>query len=80
VNLRLILVKRLKVMGSTLRARSLAYRSELTADFSQRWLPLFDEGRLRPVIDTVYPWEQAAEAHRCIEANLNAGKIILRVE
>ncbi|MFH2126218.1 MAG: NAD(P)H-quinone oxidoreductase [Pseudomonadota bacterium] len=80
VNLRLILVKRLKVMGSTLRARSLAYRSELTADFSQRWLPLFDEGRLRPVIDTVYPWEQAAEAHRCIEANLNTGKIILRVE
>ncbi|MCB2227779.1 MAG: NAD(P)H-quinone oxidoreductase [Desulfarculaceae bacterium] len=80
VNLRLILVKRLKVMGSTLRARSLAYRGGLTADFSRRWLPLFSQGRLRPVIDQVYPWEQVSQAHRRIEANLNTGKIILRVE
>jgi tumor protein p53-inducible protein 3 len=80
VNLRLILVKRLKVMGSTLRARDLDYRAGLTADFSERWLPLFAEGRLKPVIDTIYPWEQAAEAHRRIEANLNTGKIILRME
>jgi NADPH:quinone reductase-like Zn-dependent oxidoreductase len=79
VNLRLILGKRLKVMGSTLRARPLAYRAQLTADFSARWLSLFAGGRLRPVIDTIYPWEQAAEAHRRIEANLNIGKVILRV-
>jgi putative PIG3 family NAD(P)H quinone oxidoreductase len=80
VNLRLILVKRLKVMGSTLRARSLNYRASLSADFSERWLPLFADGRLKPVIDTIYPWEQAAEAHRRIEANLNTGKIILQMD
>ena len=80
VNLRLILGKRLKIMGSTLRARSLSYRGGLTADFSRRWLPLFSQGRLRPVIDTVYPWDQAAQAHQRLEANLNTGKIILRVE
>lgn len=80
VNLRLILGKRLQVMGSTLRARPLAYRAELTADFGQRWLPLFAAGRLRPVIDSIYPWQQAAEAHRRIEANLNIGKIILGVD
>ncbi len=79
VNLRLILGKRLKVMGSTLRSRPLAYRVGLTAEFSQRWLPLLAEGKIQPVIDTVYPWEQAAEAHQRIEANLNTGKIILRV-
>jgi len=79
VNLRLILGKRLKVMGSTLRSRALDYRAGLTAEFSQRWLPLFMEGRIQPVIDTVHPWEQAAEAHQRMEANLNTGKIILRV-
>ncbi|MCF8034293.1 MAG: NAD(P)H-quinone oxidoreductase [Desulfarculaceae bacterium] len=80
VNLRLILGKRLKVMGSTLRSRTLAYRAELTADLSQRWLPLFTQGKLRPVIDSVIPWDQAASAHERMEANLNTGKIILAVD
>ncbi|MCB2228827.1 MAG: NAD(P)H-quinone oxidoreductase [Desulfarculaceae bacterium] len=80
VNLRLILGKRLKIMGSTLRARSLDYRAKLIADFSRRWLPHFEAGELKPVIDSVMPWGQAAEAHQRMEANLNTGKIILTVD
>jgi tumor protein p53-inducible protein 3 len=80
VNLRLILGKRLKIMGSTLRSRSIAYRGGLTADFAERWLPGFGAGRLKPIIDTIYPWEDAAEAHRRMEANRNTGKVILRMD
>jgi putative PIG3 family NAD(P)H quinone oxidoreductase len=80
VDLRPLLQKRLKIMGTTLRSRSLAYRAGLAADFSERWLPRFAEGRLRPVIDSVFPWDQAAEAHRRMEANLNTGKLILAMD
>ena len=80
VNLRLILGKRLRIMGSTLRSRTLAYRAELTADFTERWLPLFSQGKLRPVIDTLVSWDQAALAHERMEANLNIGKIILAMD
>jgi NADPH:quinone reductase-like Zn-dependent oxidoreductase len=40
-------------------------------------LPLFDAGRLRPVIDSRYPFEQIADAHRHIEANANVGKVLV---
>ena len=79
VDLRQILAKRLSVMGSTLRSRSLEYQVRLTREFSDFALERFASGRLKPVIDTVLPLEQAAEAHRLIESNRNAGKIVLRV-
>lgn len=79
-DLRLIFRKRAKVIGTTLRNRSDAYKADLTRDFSRYLLPLFEGGRLRPVIDTVYPWQDVAEAHRRMDANLNTGKIVLRVE
>ena len=37
------------------------------------------EGRLRPVIDRIYDWTEVAEAHRRMAANLNVGKIVLRI-
>ncbi|MBJ6117162.1 NAD(P)H-quinone oxidoreductase [Pontibacter sp. BT310] len=79
VDLRKILTKRLQVMGSTLRSRTKAYQQELTKDLSQIALPLFKEEKLKPVIDSVYSWEDVAEAHRYMEQNKNVGKIVLRV-
>ncbi|MER2998526.1 NAD(P)H-quinone oxidoreductase [Pontibacter populi] len=79
VDLRKILTKRLQVIGSTLRSRSKAYQIELTKDLSQFALPLFKEEKLKPVIDSVYSWEDVAEAHRYMEQNKNIGKIVLRV-
>ena len=42
-------------------------------------LPLFDTGDLRPVIDSRYPLEQIADAHRAMERNANVGKILIDV-
>jgi len=79
VDLRKILSKRLQVIGSTLRTRSKDYQIQLTEDLSRFALPLFKEGKLKPVIDSVYDWQDAAEAHCYMEQNKNIGKIVLRV-
>lgn len=79
VDLRKILTKRLQVIGSTLRSRTKEYQIKLTEDMSRFALPLFKEGKLKPVVDSVYSWEDVAEAHRYMEQNKNIGKIVLRV-
>jgi tumor protein p53-inducible protein 3 len=80
VNLAPILRKRLKIMGSTLRARSLDYKIRLSRDLETFAWPLFSSGKLKPVIDSVYDWKDVADAHRYMEANRNQGKIILEVK
>ena len=71
--------KRLKIMGSTLRARSLEYKIRLTKDFVNQFYTEFESGAMKPIIDSQFDWTEAAEAHQKMEANLNAGKIILNV-
>ena len=48
----------------------------VTRRFAAEMLPLFDVGSLRPVIDSRYPFDEIADAHRHMEANANAGKIV----
>lgn len=79
VDLRQILVKRLQVMGSTLRSRTREYQIKLTQEMSAFAMPLLESGCIKPVIDSVYDWQEVAEAHRYMEQNKNIGKIILRV-
>ena len=79
LNLGPILRKRLQVMGSTLRARSLDYKIRLSQDLYRYAWPLFEQNRLRPVIDTAFDWKDAAKAHQYMEANRNQGKVILKV-
>ena len=74
-----VLRKRLKIMGSTLRSRSLEYRTKLIADFNQHYWQKFRDGNLKPVIDREFDWSEVAAAHKYMEANLNQGKIILMV-
>jgi NADPH:quinone reductase-like Zn-dependent oxidoreductase len=78
-DLRKILSKRLSVIGSTLRSRSLEYQIKLTKDFTAFALERFKDGRLRPVIDRVLDWSQVKEAHAIMESNKNAGKIVLKI-
>ena len=71
--------KRIQILATTLRSRSLDYKIALTQAFSSKCLQSFNEGRLLPIIDSVFPWTEVADAHRYMEANKNVGKIILRV-
>ena len=80
VNLAKILTKRITFMGSTLRSRSNEYKAELTGRFQKDFLHLFEENKLKAIIDSVYPWDKVGEAHHRIEQNLNIGKIILQLE
>lgn len=73
-----ILYKRLRIEGSTLRARSLEYQGRLR-DYLEQYLPAFESGELKVVIDTVLPWEQIQEAHRLMEKNATSGKIICTI-
>jgi NADPH2:quinone reductase len=79
-NLSMILSKRLTIIGTVLRNRSLEEKVTLTQALRQHVIPLLEAGRVRPVIDRVFELEQAAEAHQYMESNANAGKIVLRVK
>lgn len=80
IDLRAVLAKRLRIIGSTLRARPLEEKVALTAAFVRDVLPAFADGSLAPVIDCAYPLRNAAEAHRRMAANENVGKIVLLVD
>jgi NADPH:quinone reductase-like Zn-dependent oxidoreductase len=72
-----LLVRRLSIIGSTLRARPVPEKSALVASFQERFGPALEDGRLRPVVDRVLPLAQAPEAHRAMKASEHFGKIVL---
>ncbi len=74
-----IMVKRLTVTGSTLRPRTPADKAAIARNLLERVWPVLDAGRAAPVIETVFPLAQAAEAHRLMEGRGHIGKIILKV-
>lgn len=78
ISLRPVLMNRLRVIGSVLRSRSLAEKTEIAQRFRQEVWPWFERGALRPIIDRVLPIEQAREAHAVLRANENIGKVVLR--
>ncbi|MEO6323513.1 MAG: NAD(P)H-quinone oxidoreductase [Thermoanaerobaculia bacterium] len=80
LDLRALLSRRLRLIGSTLRARALDEKLALTAGFVRDVLPGFADGTLRPVIQAVLPLDQAGEAHRRMAANENLGKLVLSVQ
>jgi tumor protein p53-inducible protein 3 len=78
-DMRQILIKRLKIIGSTLRSRSLDYQIKLTKEFKEFAYDKIKRGIIGPVIDEVLDWKYVEQAHRKMEENKNTGKIILRV-
>ncbi len=77
VNLLPIMVKRLTLTGSTLRARSVAEKTQIARQLSHNVWPLLEQQRVRPVIHATYPLTDAADAHRLLEASGHVGKIVL---
>jgi len=74
-----LLVRRLSVIGSTLRSRSVAEKAAIVDGFTARFGAALAAGRLRPPIDRVLPLAEAAEAHRLMQRSAHFGKIVLRV-
>lgn len=78
IDLNLLMRKRLRVTGTTLRARPLADKVELTQRFSEFAQDKFAAGQLRPVLDKSFDLADTAEAHRYMATNQNFGKIVLK--
>jgi putative PIG3 family NAD(P)H quinone oxidoreductase len=74
-----LLMKRLHVMGSTLRARPEAEKADLARAFVARFGKALESGALRPIIHEVLPLAEAAEGHRRMKASAHFGKILLKV-
>lgn len=72
-----IMRRRLTLTGSTLRARPAAEKARIAGELRARVLPLLAEGRVTPVIDSTFPLDRAADAHRRMEASEHVGKIVL---
>jgi NADPH2:quinone reductase len=80
LNLGLVLSKRLKITGSTLRARSATTKGAIGESLRRRVWPLLEQGRVAPVIQATWPLQDAARAHELLEANAATGKVLLIVD
>jgi NADPH:quinone reductase len=78
LDLRLVMTKRLQIAGTVLRSRPLEEKIALAREFSDAVLPLFSAGRVKPVVDRVYPFSEVVAAHRAMEENRSFGKIVLK--
>jgi putative PIG3 family NAD(P)H quinone oxidoreductase len=79
VDFRRIMLKRLHHTGSTLRSRSLADKAAIAQAVERNVWPLIAAGKVRPVIDAVFPLREAAKAHARMESSIHIGKIMLAV-
>lgn len=77
VNAGEVLRRRLTITGSTLRPRPIAFKGAIAAALRQHVWPLIASGRIKPVIHTVFPAAQAAQAHALMESSQHVGKIML---
>ena len=77
IDLAVALRKRLRIIGTVLRGRSIEEKAEATRRFSEEVVPLLASGTVRPNIDKVYPAESVGEAHAYLESNKSFGKVIL---
>ena len=79
IDLRSLLSRRLRLIGSVLRARSREEKAELVAAFAAFALPRLADGRLRPQVDRVVPFEEVADAYATLSEGGLGGKVILEM-
>lgn len=78
-NLLPILLKRLTITGSTLRARNIAFKTEIAKKLYEHVWPLLRSNKVQPIIHSTFPLEDANKAHQLMESSQHIGKIILTV-
>lgn len=74
-----VMLRRLTLTGSTLRARSVALKAEIAAHLRRDVWPLLEAGTVRPIIHATFPLEQARQAHELMESSAHLGKIMLEL-
>jgi NADPH2:quinone reductase len=74
-----VLRRRLTVTGSTLRPRPVAFKGAIATQLRERVWPLFESGKIKPVIYKTFPLEEAAAAHALMESSTHTGKIMLQL-
>jgi putative PIG3 family NAD(P)H quinone oxidoreductase len=79
IDLSVLLRKRITVVGTTLRARPLEEKIAVTRQFAARVVPWLSRGLVRPVLDSVFAFEDVCAAEQRLESNLGFGKIVLRL-
>jgi len=80
INLGALMMKRIRLIGSTLRARSIAAKSAVMDELQTHVWPQFACGAIKPVVDRVLPIQQVEQAHQRMAADQNVGKIVLSVD
>ena len=78
-NIAALMPKRARLIGTVLRPRPLEEKIVVTQRFINEMLPMFETGKLRPVIDSRYSLENISAAHRYMETNASTGKIVINV-
>ncbi len=72
-----VMQRRLTITGSTLRAREVEFKQRIKAQLLQHAWPLLEQGKIKPIIDSVYSMDDAARAHERMESSEHMGKILL---
>ena len=75
-----IILRRLSIRGTVMRILPMEDKRAITARFRQGWLPLLVRGEIRPIIDSVFPLAEVADAHRRMQSGEHFGKIVLDLE
>ena len=79
INAAKIMVKRLHYTGSTLRPRTNEAKAAMVSAIEAKVLPLLQAGKVKPLMDSTFPLEKAADAHKRMETSAHIGKIVLQV-
>jgi NADPH:quinone reductase-like Zn-dependent oxidoreductase len=77
LNLMRLMLKRLTLTGSTLRSRSNEEKTRIAREVERVVWPWIEAGKVKPVIDSTFPLEQAEQAHQRLQSGAHAGKIVL---
>jgi NADPH2:quinone reductase len=80
IDLYQLMAKRASVTGSLLRPRSVEFKAAIKAKLEEHVWPLLDSGRIKPIVDKVFPLAEAGKAQAWMESSGHKGKILLQVE
>ena len=79
MDLAALMMKRLRVIGSHIRARPVAEKEEVMSQLYKQVWPKIESGEIKPIVDTVFPIEQVEDAHKLVSSDATIGKVVLSV-